>query len=150
MKIGDLAKKTGCKVVTIRFYELKGLLTAPGRTRGNYRSYGQEDQERLEFIRHCRKHGISLGEIKKLLLFRDQPQSDCSWVGALIDSHIDKVKARIKSLEHLKRHLEQLRQRCAGDGDGGSCGIMQGLDNQESCCASCAKCAGSPETLPGL
>jgi Cd(II)/Pb(II)-responsive transcriptional regulator len=140
MKIGELAQKTGCKVVTIRYYEKEGLLEKPERTDGNYRNYGREDLDRLEFIMHCRRHDMRLDEIRKLLAFRDHPQRDCSWVGDLLDSHIARVDEQMRSLEHLKQHLEQLRRRCACDGGTGeSCGIMRCLDNPEECCAACAR-----------
>ncbi|WP_310598777.1 Cd(II)/Pb(II)-responsive transcriptional regulator [Desulfobulbus sp.] len=141
MKIGEMAKKTGCKVVTIRYYEKEGLLEKPGRTEGNYRLYGQDDQERLEFILHCRKHGMQLAEIRKLLAFRDRPQRDCTWITELIDAHIGNVDGQIAALQHLKKHLEELRQRCAGGRNGDNCGIMQSLDSLNACCASCARCA---------
>lgn len=139
MKIGELAKKTGCKVVTIRYYEKEGLLTKPGRTDGNYRVYGIEDLERLEFIMHCRKHDMKLNEIKKLLIFRDHPQRDCTWVTDLINAHIDNVNDQIQSLEHLKYHLENLRHRCGGGQSGETCGIMQGLENRAFCCDVCER-----------
>ena len=53
IQIGELAKRTACPVVTIRFYEQEGLLPPPGRSRGNFRLYGEEHVERLQFIRHC-------------------------------------------------------------------------------------------------
>jgi DNA-binding transcriptional MerR regulator len=42
MTIGDLAKATGTKVVMVRYYEQAGLLAAPPRTSGNYRTYGAD------------------------------------------------------------------------------------------------------------
>ncbi|MDL2209393.1 Cd(II)/Pb(II)-responsive transcriptional regulator [Desulfovibrio sp. OttesenSCG-928-O18] len=141
MKIGELARKTGCKVVTIRYYEKEGLLTDPERTEGNYRLYGKEDLERLEFIMHCRKHGMKLGEIRKLLAFRDRPQQDCTWVSELVDSHIQNVDEQIRSLEHLKYHLERLRHSCSGGHSGESCGIMQSLESHGACCEACPRCA---------
>ena len=63
MKIGELAKKTGCQVVTIRYYEKEGLLPEPERSEGNYRLYSEADIERLRFIRHCRHHDMKLAEI---------------------------------------------------------------------------------------
>lgn len=141
MKIGELSKKTGCKVVTIRYYEKEGLLPAPERTEGNYRLYGREDLDRLEFIMHCRKHDLKLDDIRKLLAFRDHPQADCTSVNEVIKRHIDNVDAQIRSLEHLKFHLEQLRGRCDVEHSGESCGIMQGLEHRELCCADCL-CVG--------
>lgn len=150
MKIGELAKRTGCKVVTVRYYEKEGLLAEPERTGGNYRQYGKEDLERLEFIMHCRRHDMKLGEIKKLLAFRDNPQRDCTWVSELIDSHIRNVDEQIASLGHLKQHLEHLRKRCSGGHSGDSCGIMQSLESSGSCCSSCARCAPGAYRAPGL
>lgn len=73
VKIGELAKMTGCQVVTIRYYEKEGLLKRPERTERNYRLYGDEDIARLRFIRHCRRHGMSLDEIRTLLVYSDHP-----------------------------------------------------------------------------
>jgi Cd(II)/Pb(II)-responsive transcriptional regulator len=139
-----LAKKTGCKVVTIRYYEKEGLLPEPERTEGNYRLYGKKDLERLEFIVHCRKHGLKPDEIKRLLAFKDRPQGDCTWVSELIDAHIKNIDGQIDSLEHLKQHLNRLRQRCAGGHSGDRCGIMRSLNDLGQCCISCARCSPEP------
>ncbi|MDR1276483.1 MAG: Cd(II)/Pb(II)-responsive transcriptional regulator [Candidatus Accumulibacter sp.] len=149
MKIGDMAKKAGCKVVTIRYYEKEGLLLEPERSDANYRSYGTEALDRLEFVLHCRKFGMKLDEIRALLSFRDHPQRDCTWVTELIDSHIGGVDAQIASLEHLKTHLEELRHRCEGGLVGNDCGIMRSLDAPEvcaSCASSHASCAHKAST----
>ena len=53
MKIGELARLTGTAVETIRFYEREGLLPEAARTSGNYRVYGDDQAERLAFIRRC-------------------------------------------------------------------------------------------------
>ena len=65
MRIGELAKKAGCPVQTIRFYEKAGLMRAPRRTSANYREYGPEHAERLAFITRCRSLDMSLPEIRR-------------------------------------------------------------------------------------
>lgn len=132
IKIGELAKLTGCPVVTIRFYEKEGLLTEPERTGSNYRLYGDRDIERLRFIKHCRRHDMKLSEIRELLAFKDDPKVDCGWIGALVEKHIDNVAEQIESLTHLKEQLEGLRQKCSR-GKGGYCGIIESLDSAEGC-----------------
>ena len=67
LKIGDLARATGTKVVTIRYYEKIGLLAAPDRSAGNYRSYDAAALARLRFIRRSRDLGFSLDRIRELL-----------------------------------------------------------------------------------
>ena len=52
IQIGELSRRTGCNIETIRYYERIGLLPAPPR-RGRYRSYGREDVARLGFARRA-------------------------------------------------------------------------------------------------
>ena len=108
MKIGELAKLSGIQTVTIRFYEKEGLLDAPVRSDSNYRIYGNDDFERLRFIKHCRQHGIGLSDIRQLLAYKDNPQARCEFANALVKKHIVNVRVQIESLKRLQEQLEQL------------------------------------------
>ena len=132
MKIGELAKKTGCQVVTIRYYEKEGLLPEPERSEGNYRLYSEADIERLRFIRHCRHHDMKLAEIRDLLSFKDNPKPDCAWVKEMIAGHIERVNEQIASLSHLKTHLRHLLNTCP-DGRQDGCGILKSLNEAATC-----------------
>ncbi len=98
IRIGELAKLTGCEVVTIRYYEKEGLLLEPARSGGNFRLYDDAHIERLQFIRHCRSLDLTLGEIRSLLGLRDNPTEDCGEVNALLDAHIRRVEVRVEAL----------------------------------------------------
>lgn len=127
MQIGELAKSTGTRVETIRFYEREGLLPAPSRSAGNYRVYGDAHMERLSFIRHCRGLDIALDEIRVLLRFKDAPSDDCAKVNVVLDAHIGHVAARIRDLRRLERQLRSLRRLCQQAQDAAHCGILAGL-----------------------
>ncbi|MDR5865423.1 Cd(II)/Pb(II)-responsive transcriptional regulator [Halomonas koreensis] len=127
MQIGELARRTGCRVVTIRYYEREGLLPAPARSAANYRLYGDRHVERLAFIRHCRALDMTLDEIRALLEAHDHPESPCRDVNDLIDAHLEHVAARIAQLESLKRDLEALRARCREPRTAAECGILDAL-----------------------
>ena len=129
IRIGDLAKRSGCEVVTIRYYEKEGLLPKPARSGGNFRLYGEAHIERLQFIRHCRSLDMTLSEIRALLGLRDNPMQDCGEVNALLDTHIQQVEVRVEALLRLKRHLVDLREKCSGSRSVEACGILQGLGN---------------------
>ncbi|WP_081651554.1 MULTISPECIES: Cd(II)/Pb(II)-responsive transcriptional regulator [Burkholderiales] len=129
IRIGDLAKRSGCEVVTIRYYEKEGLLPKPARSGGNFRLYGDAHIERLQFIRHCRSLDMTLSEIRALLGLRDNPMQDCGEVNALLDTHIQQVEVRVEALLRLKRHLVDLREKCSGSRPVEACGILQGLGN---------------------
>ena len=134
MKIGELAKRTGSVVETIRFYEQEGLLPAPNRSEGNFRLYGPGHLERLQFIRHCRSLDMTLNEIRHLLRFKDAPEENCGEVNALLDKHIVHVADRIAELKALERQLKDLRACCRRSQAAKDCGILQELahvDNGE-------------------
>ncbi len=127
IRIGELARRTGCEVVTIRYYEKERLLPEPARSEGNYRLYNEAHLERLQFIRHCRSLDMSLGEIRALLSLRENPTLDCSKVNAMLDTHIQQVEDQIEALGQLKQHLIILHEKCAGVRPMEACGILQGL-----------------------
>ncbi|ALN17429.1 Cd(II)/Pb(II)-responsive transcriptional regulator [Ectopseudomonas mendocina] len=128
MKIGDLAKKAGCQVETVRYYEREGLLPAPARTEGNYRLYGSPHLERLVFIRNCRTLDMTLEEIQRLLALRDLPHESCAGINSLVDEHIEHVEARINSLLALRDQLTELRDRCNSPQESEDCGILRQLN----------------------
>lgn len=127
LKIGELAKRAGCLVETIRFYERDGLLPAPARSAGNYRLYDEALLERLQFIRRCRSLDMSLDEIGRLLGLRDSPQADCGAVNALLDRHIDEVQVRLRELAALSEELRAIRVHCHARSTTGQCGILKEL-----------------------
>ena len=134
MKIGELARSTGCPVATLRFYEKEGLLQAPGRAANNYRIYGEEDVRRVGFIMHCRLLGFSLAEIRAFLDFRSHPCRSCGWINELVERHIARIDRQIAALQHFKSHFESLRQQCDGTGRE-HCGILESLESFDlSCC----------------
>ena len=50
LSIGELSRRTGVKIPTIRYYEQMGLLEAPERSGGNQRRYTQEGLKRLALL----------------------------------------------------------------------------------------------------
>ncbi|MBH0066197.1 Cd(II)/Pb(II)-responsive transcriptional regulator [Psychrobacter sp. SZ93C1] len=127
MKIGELAKRTGATVETIRYYEKEKLLPEPSRSEGNYRLYRENHIERLQFILHCRTLDMTLDEVRTLLQYWEEPDRDCGDVDTLLDEHIHAVEVRIEELKQLKQHLNVLRQKCVSRAPAKSCGILNAL-----------------------
>ncbi len=109
MKIGEVAKATGLTTKTIRYYELFRLMEAPERTESGYRLYGQEDVERLEFVKKGKRLGLSLEEIREILQLHAQRQAPCVHVLALLDQKLDQVDAIMRDLDEFRQELMQLR-----------------------------------------
>lgn len=127
IKIGELAKRTGATVETIRYYEKERLLPEPSRSAGNYRLYNEKHIERLQFILHCRTLDMALDEVRILLEYWEEPDKDCGDVNSLLDEQIHAVKIRMEELTHLKQHLTVLRQKCVSKAPAVSCGILNAL-----------------------
>jgi Cd(II)/Pb(II)-responsive transcriptional regulator len=128
MKIGQLAKVSGCSIQTIRYYEKEGLLYPPSRSEGNFRLYDEKALKELEFIKHCRSLDISLSDIKTLLELKNRPEESCSSINDLIAKQLDLVNQRIKELKVLKSELQIMRKACSSDNTVERCGIMKTLD----------------------
>lgn len=129
LKIGDLAKATGVKVETIRYYEHIGLLPAPARTAGNYRAYAGAHLARLAFIRRARDLGFSIEAVQELLKLSDQKRRDCGSVGAVARVHLAEVERKIADLEALRAKLADLMAQCA-KGRVTSCRVIDALSPQ--------------------
>ena len=119
LTIGKLARATGTTVETIRYYEKSGLIAAPARTDGNYRSYRPEDLERLRFVRRTRDLGFSLDEVRALLDMAEQRDRDCRTVDELANRHLEEIDRKIADLTMLKRELSGVISSCAGGTIGG-------------------------------
>lgn len=124
--IGHLARETGCKVPTIRYYEQIRLLPAPARTAGNTRLYGPAHVARLDFIQHCRELGFSQAAIRDLLKLTDHPDQSCESVTNIARTHLDDVKRRISRLTALESELERMITACDG-GRVDQCRIVETL-----------------------
>jgi DNA-binding transcriptional MerR regulator len=132
--IGDLARGTGCKVQTIRYYEEIGLMPAPARTAGNQRRYGQRHVDRLTFIRHSRELGFPLDAIRELLSLADRPEQPCETADLIARAQLHNVKRRIGRLQALKAELERMIEQCAGD-KVRDCRVIEVLSDHAQCLA---------------
>jgi Cu(I)-responsive transcriptional regulator len=132
--IGDLARATGCKVQTIRYYEEIGLMPEPARTAGNQRRYDQRHVDRLIFIRHSRELGFSLEAIRELLSLSDRPDQPCDAVDRLTRRQLEQVQRRLARLTMLKNELERMLEQCAG-GKVRDCRVIEVLSDHAQCLA---------------
>jgi MerR family transcriptional regulator, copper efflux regulator len=113
MRIGELAERAGISTKAIRYYEQVGILSPPDRTASGYRSYDEAALGRLGFVRAAQAVGLTLGEIRQVVAFRDQGQAPCAHVTELLHRHAADLDARIRELQQLRGELQQLAERAA-------------------------------------
>jgi len=130
--IGHIAKKTGCKIQTIRYYEQIGIMPAPGRSAGNQRRYGLRHVKRLAFIRHGRELGFSLETIRQLLSLVDDPEQSCDTADRIARTQLLEVESRIVRLQALKAELRRMVEQCQG-GQVSECRVIEVLSDHDHC-----------------
>ena len=113
MQIGVLAAQTGLNVKTIRYYETIGLLTAPRRAPSGYRDFDPDAADRLAFIRASQASGLSLGEIRGIVAFRDRGESPCAHVLEVLRRRGDDIDRQIEELRRARGVIETLVTRAA-------------------------------------
>ena len=132
LTIGVLAKKTGTKVQTVRYYEQIGLIQDPGRTEGGQRRYGVADLNRLSFIRHARQLGFTLKAIRELLDLSDHPDRPCQEADAIARRQLKQVERRLARLEALRVELRRMVRECSGGGTA-DCRVLEVLQDHSEC-----------------
>ena len=126
LSIGELAKRTGVNIETIRYYERIDLLPAPPRTPGGRRSYAESHVRVLTFIRRGRELGFPIDDIRTLLGLAEPGDTSCGEVEKIARAHLESVKAKIADLTRLERVLSETVSQCRGD-DAPSCPVLDVL-----------------------
>ncbi len=124
--IGPLARRTGCKVETIRYYERIGLLPEPVRSAGGHRHYGAMAMKRLNFILRARRLGFTREAVRVLLGLADGHGASCGEVERIAAGHLDDVRAKLVDLASLEGVLSGMVARCQR-GDLPDCPVIEAL-----------------------
>lgn len=128
MKIGELAKRAGVHIQTIRYYERRELLPDPERRPSGYREYGPETLDRLHFIKRAQELGFTLTEIRELLALRLDPNTPAAAVKARAEAKITDIDRKLHDLERIKNALVHLAGHCRGGrGPIGDCPLLDAL-----------------------
>jgi len=115
LPIGELSKRSGVNIETIRYYERIKMIPAPPRTASGRRVYGATDLRVLAFIRRSRELGFSLDEIRALLRLGAPGKASCGQVKAIATHHLQDIRAKLSDLAKLERLLAKTISRCSAN-----------------------------------
>ena len=108
MLISELAASAGVKVSSIRFYERRGILVSPGRTRGGYREYEQADVDRVRYLKRGQELGFTLAELSGLLGVSRVAGPISGEIAALGNAKLSEIDERIEDLQRVRGALAGL------------------------------------------
>jgi DNA-binding transcriptional MerR regulator len=111
-QVGEVARQLGLNPQTLYFYERIGLIPSPQRTEAGYRLFSQQDVERLAFISRAKFLGLSLEEIKEILVLKDGRSLTCHVVYDRLQKKVEEIEATIRQLQLLRDELAPLVERC--------------------------------------
>lgn len=130
LTIGHLAHIGGVNLETIRYYERRGLLPRPARTKSGYRQFSPEAARRLRFIKRAQKLGFSLDEIRELLALGTRPRQNRATIRVRAQQKIEDINHKIGALTAMKNTLHELVNQCERCGPSGECPIVASLDKE--------------------
>jgi DNA-binding transcriptional MerR regulator len=102
--IGQLARRTGLPVRTIRYWSDIGALPPVGRSHGGYRLYDAECVARLELVRTLRELGLSLDDVRRVLAREIT-------VAEVAAAHVAALDAQIRALRVSRAVLSTIARR---------------------------------------
>ncbi|RZI49623.1 MerR family transcriptional regulator [Lactococcus kimchii] len=100
--IATIANKTGISSYNIRFYEKEGLLSIP-RTKTGIRNFDIDSETRLYAIRHYRRAGLSLAQIKEIFANTDNHEM----IIEVLKDRKSEMKKELYELETSMAYLEK-------------------------------------------
>lgn len=111
---GELARRTGVNIETIRYFETIGVLAAPERTAGGHRIYDEGHVRTLGFVRRARNLGFSPKEVRAILALGGPGKADCGEVRTIAQHHLEQVQVKLADLVELERLLAATLADCTG------------------------------------
>lgn len=129
LMIGEVAKRAGVGIDTVRFYEREGLIDEPPRRPSGYRQYPPDTVQRVRFIRRAKELGFTLPEIQELISLRDggagRRRKD---VLILAQAKMRDIDQRLAKLQAMRSALYGLIETCACGQGRPTCPILEALD----------------------
>lgn len=103
--IGELSRRTGLTVKTVRYYSDKGIVPATDRSPAGYRLYGPDALARLNLVRTLRDLGLDLATVRKVL---DREAS----IPEVAEAHADALDVQIQALRLRRAVLRAVARGC--------------------------------------
>ncbi len=130
IRIGEAAARAGVNIQTLRYYERRGLLSKPTRSRSGYRLYTADMVRLIRFIKRAQDLGFTLREVAELIQLRQQPRRNVVRVRALAAAKIASVSEKVRRLTAMQQALESITEACLCQGSKLECPIIEALDDE--------------------
>ena len=108
MKVGEVARRSGVNVETLRYYERRGLLPPPEREPSGHRRYDEDTVRFLRAIKEAQAVGFTLTEIGEYLRAARRSEKPSETLRIRMASKIDEIDNRIAGLRRMRDELARV------------------------------------------
>jgi Hg(II)-responsive transcriptional regulator len=112
VRTSEVAAQAQVNTQTLRYYERRGLLGEPERTRSGYRAYTPEAVRVVRFVKRAQQLGFTLDDIEDLLHLAEGGPASCDEARAMAGTRIADLQQRIQELEGMRDALARLVDTC--------------------------------------
>lgn len=128
MLIGEVARRAGVGVQTVRYYERESLVPLARRTPAGYRQFAPEAPQIIRFVKSAQALGFALDEIRELVRLRAQPSARRDDVRQIARSRLATIESKIAQLERMRAALAGLLSDCEHTTGSIHCPILESLE----------------------
>ena len=111
LQIGEVAANAGVSIDTVRYYERQHLLKPARRSSGGFRLFTQDAVERIRFIKQAQDIGLSLEEIRALLITAGGA-AQCQRVHDLLKAKLSELDDRMRAMRQFRGTLARYKEAC--------------------------------------
>lgn len=127
--IGEVSRRSGVSIETIRYYEREGIVPKPARAANGRRVYSIAEIGRLRFVKRCRDLGFSTTEAVTLATLSEGTDASCDRVRDIGSAHLAGVQRKISELQRLEAALQELIANCTLGSS--SCPLLEKLKGDD-------------------
>jgi MerR family transcriptional regulator, Zn(II)-responsive regulator of zntA len=110
MRIGDLARRAGTTMRTIRYYEERGLIEPVRRTKGGFRLYQEEELGKLRLIRSLQLLDMPLSQVKAFFDARRRGRAAAEiapGIQEVLRGHLAEMERRIAQYRAMQESVRE-------------------------------------------
>ena len=128
VRTSEVAAQAQVNTQTLRYYERRGLLPEPARTRSGYRAYTPDAVRVVRFVKRAQQLGFTLDDIEDLLHLAQGGPASCDEARTMARTRIDDLQQRIDELAGMRDALARLVDTCEQPRAERACPILRTIE----------------------